>query len=118
MPILNFLFPWLSLDQINFLHGLIRKAGHVTEYFILGLLFFNAFRGESVERWHSRWAMYTMIGIVLYAVSDEYHQSFVASRTASVVDVGIDSIGGLLSQAALIVRWKISRKIMGHDKNT
>ena len=33
--------------------------------------------------------------IVLAAVLDEYHQSFVAGRTSSGVDVVIDSIGGL-----------------------
>jgi VanZ family protein len=112
VPILNFLFPWLPSHQINLIHGLIRKAGHVTEYFVLGLLLFNAFRGDSIEKWCLRWAIYTILGVVLYAVSDEYHQSFIISRTASFVDIGIDSMGGLLSQAAIIVRWKTTRQNM------
>ena len=109
-PILHLLFPWISSNQIDLVHGLIRKAGHVTEYFVLGLLLFNAFRGDSIEKWSLRWAIYSIIGVVLYAASDEYHQSFVISRTASFVDVGIDSMGGLLSQAAIIVRWKTTRQ--------
>jgi VanZ family protein len=52
-----------------------------------------------------------MMGIVLYAVSDEFHQSFVSSRSASLIDVGIDSTGGILSQIVIILRWKIMRHL-------
>ena len=108
-PMLHFLLPQLSDHQLHLIHGIIRKAGHVTEYFILGVLLFRAFRGNAVERWQPRWAIYTIAVLVFYAATDEYHQSFVASRTASVVDVGIDSIGGLLSVAAVIIRQKIEK---------
>jgi VanZ family protein len=101
VPILNFLFPWLVPNQIDMLHELIRKSAHITEYFILGSLLFYAFRSGSKQKWCLRWTMYAIIGVVLYAASDEYHQSFVASRTASIIDVGIDSAGGLLSQIAI-----------------
>jgi VanZ family protein len=40
--------------------------------------------------------------VVVYALADEYHQSFVPSRTASIYDSLIDMIGGLT--ALLIVR--------------
>ena len=97
VPLLNFLFPGLTPDQIDMIHGLIRKAGHVTEYFLLGILFFHAFRGNSLQKWHIRWTIYSIIGVVFYAASDEFHQTFVSSRTASLVDFGIDSAGGILS---------------------
>jgi len=108
-PLLDFLFPQLPSQNIDMLHGLIRKAGHVTEYFILGLLLFRAIRGNSQQGWRLRWAVYALIGVVLYALSDELHQSFSSSRTSSLVDVGIDSAGGVLSQFAIIFREKISR---------
>ena len=104
VPVLHFLFPWLSQQDVDMIHGMTRKAGHVTEYFILGLLLFRAFRGESPQAWRLRWALYAVIGVVFYAVSDEFHQSFVAVRTASLVDVGIDSTGGILSQIAVMLR--------------
>jgi len=107
VPALNFLFPGLTPYQLDMIHGLIRKTGHVTEYFLLGILFFHAFRGNSSQRWQSKWTIYALIGVAFYAVSDELHQSFVSSRTASIVDVGIDSAGGILSQIAIIFRWKI-----------
>ena len=104
VPVLHFLFPWLSQQDVDMIHGMTRKAVHITEYFILGLLLFRAFRGKSPQAWRLRWAIYAVIGVVLYAVSDEFHQSFVAMRTASLVDVGIDSTGGILSQIAVMLR--------------
>jgi len=104
VPLLHFLFPWLSPQDMDLIHELIRKAGHVTEYFILGLLLFRAFRSGSSQRWRPRWAIYAVIGVIIYAVSDEFHQSFVAARGASLVDVGIDSIGGVLSQIMIMLR--------------
>ena len=97
VPFLNFLFPGLAPDQVDMIHGLIRKAGHVTEYFLLGILFFHAFRSNSLQKWSLRWTIYSIIGVVFYAASDEFHQTFVSSRTASLVDFGIDSAGGILS---------------------
>jgi VanZ family protein len=43
-PILRFLFPTISEAHVHMIHGIIRKLAHVTEYFILGLLLFRAFR--------------------------------------------------------------------------
>jgi VanZ family protein len=110
VPLLNFLFPRLSPEDIDLMHGLIRRAGHVTEYFILGILLFRAFRSDSPYPWRPRWTLYAIITVVGYAMSDEFHQSFVATRTASFVDVSIDSAGGVLSQAAVMFRHLIRRK--------
>jgi VanZ family protein len=110
VPVLNFLYPGLAPHQVDMIHGLLRKAGHVTEYFLLGILFFHAFRNNSLQKWRLRWTIYSIIGVVFYAVSDEFHQIFVFSRTASLIDVGIDSAGGILSQIAIILRWKIMRQ--------
>jgi hypothetical protein len=70
------------------------EGRHVAEYFILGLLFFRAFRGNDPQGWRLRWAVCAVIGVVFYALGDEFHQSWIASRTSSLVDVGIDSMGG------------------------
>jgi VanZ family protein len=110
VPVLNFLYPGLAPHQVDMIHGLLRKAGHVTEYFLLGILFFHAFRNNSLQKWRLRWTIYSIIGVVFYAVSDEFHQIFVFSRTASLIDVGIDSAGGILSQIAIILSWKIMRQ--------
>jgi VanZ family protein len=110
VPLLNFFFPRLSPEEIQLLHGLIRRAGHVTEYFILGILLFRAFRGDSPYPWRPRWTLCAIIAVVVYAMSDEFHQAFVATRTASLVDVSIDSAGGIFSQVAVMLRHLLRRK--------
>ncbi len=70
---------------------LIRKIAHVTEYFVLSMLFYKAFfeSGKSPKKCF----VLTAIFSVLYAISDEIHQIFVFGRGPSPVDVIIDSIG-------------------------
>jgi VanZ family protein len=101
---LRFLVPRISSQEMGLIHAFIRKAGHVTEYFILGLLLFRAFRGGSAAPWNWRWSFFAVVVVVLWAVSDEFHQSFVATRTASAVDVGIDTVGGILAQFVSALR--------------
>jgi VanZ family protein len=108
-PILRFLFSAISSEDIDLVHVLIRKAAHVTEYFILGLLFFRAFRGESSQRWQLSWTIAAVIAVIFYAMSDEFHQSFVGARTASLIDVGIDSMGGIIAQV-VIALWCLCRR--------
>ena len=88
------------------MHGVIRKSAHFFVYFVLGFLLFRAFYGESLLRWNLRWAVYSVILVILIAMSDEFHQSFVASRTSSPVDVVIDSAGGIFSQIAILFKEK------------
>jgi VanZ family protein len=95
--ILRSIDPAISSSTVRLINNSIRKAGHVTEYFISGMLVFRAFRAGSTEPRMLRCAMLSIVFIVLFAASDEYHQSFVASRTASFLDVCIDTGGGLLA---------------------
>ncbi len=105
-PVLRFLAPEISSQAVELIHGIIRKAGHVTEYFILGLLLFRAFRGPSGKPWQWTWAFFAVIGAVLWSLSDEYHQSFVPTRTGSFTDVGFDAAGGILAQLASWLRLR------------
>ena len=106
--LLRFLAPKISAQKMVFAHVLIRKAAHVTEYFVLGLLLFRTFRGNSTLLWNWRWSFFAVIGVALWAASDEFHQSFVPTRTASALDAGIDTAGGILAQfvAALWHRYR------------
>ncbi len=106
---LRFLLPKMSSRELDLIHTMIRKSGHVMEYFILGLLLFRAFRGGSIGSWNWRWSFFAVIFVVLWAAGDEFHQAFVSTRTASVVDVVIDTAGGVLGQFAIIF-WRRYRK--------
>ena len=96
--------PAISNSTVRLINNSIRKAGHVTEFFISGLLVFRAFRAGSTEPRMMRWALLSIVFVVLFAASDEYHQSFVATRTASVLDVCIDSGGGILAVCYSMLR--------------
>lgn len=88
------LFP-ISLDgpAVEFLHFLLRKGAHFTEYLILALLLMNV-----MGRWgetRPRRVLAAVIFSAIYAATDEWHQSFVAQRFMSLADVGIDTAGAL-----------------------
>jgi len=94
-PLLTSLLPSLSSDQIDIFHEVLRKLGHWSEYFILTVLLARALRAGFPRR--GRIAQFTTcIAIAtLYAASDEWHQSFVPSRTSTIIDVMIDSFGAI-----------------------
>jgi VanZ family protein len=105
-PILHFLFPGLSSDRVEAIHWIIRKGAHVSEYFVLGLLLLRAFRANSSLAWRWRWPLFAAIGVLLWALGDELHQSLVPSRTASMIDVGIDTVGGVFAQVVGIFWYR------------
>jgi VanZ family protein len=102
-PLLRFFVPSISHKEIIFFHIILRKIAHLTEYFISGFLLFRAFRNGSDKKREWRWAISSLLVVVVIAVSDEFHQSFVATRTASIVDVGIDIFGGFLAQSVSVL---------------
>ena len=90
----------LGDDIIGRMEWNIRKTAHVSEYTVLGLLLFRALAwGNPALR--SRTVLLTFALGVLYAASDEWHQSFVPSRGAAASDVFFDSYGVLV---ALVLR--------------
>jgi VanZ family protein len=102
-PIVRFFVPQISRKQMLLVQNVIRKLAHVTEYFILGVLLFRAFRAGSEERQWRRWALSALAVVMLYASADELHQYFVSTRTASLADVGLDTLGGVLAQCVSVV---------------
>jgi len=74
----------------------MRKCAHVIEYAVLALLLWRALRSGSALR--AKMSMLfgaVLLGCAVFAASDEFHQSFVKSRTSSVRDVVLDIAGGL-----------------------
>jgi len=103
--LLRYVVPGISDTHVVLVHGAIRKLAHLTEYFVLGLLLYRAFSSDSTELKAWRWVFYSLLAVMLFAAGDEFHQSFISSRTASVVDVGIDALGGFLATCTIIL-WK------------
>ena len=68
-----------------------RKLAHVLEYAGLSLLLYRAFRLH-VCRPSRAWLLAGLVA-ALYAVSDEWHQTFVPGRERTARDVALDGIG-------------------------
>lgn len=103
--LLHWLFPRASDATLATIHFVIRKMGHFTEYAILALLAARAFRTSSRPWLRRGWFWISLVLVIGYALSDEFHQSFVPSRTASIYDSMIDSIGGLIG-LTLVWLWQ------------
>lgn len=87
--IVNIIVDIFNINNIELLSLIIRKLAHFTEYFILGLLTYNMINSYNKKS-------YIAIFIcILYAISDEIHQSFVPGRSCQILDMTIDSLGGV-----------------------
>ena len=93
-PLLLWFFPNLSESRLAAVHFLTRKAGHFTEYAVLAFLTRRAFITSSHEFLQRYWFQLGLLLVVIYGLLDEFHQSFVPSRTASIYDSAIDVAGG------------------------
>ena len=98
-PLLLWLFPDITDERIALAHFIMRKLAHFAEYALLGLLAARAFFFSSHQFIRRSWFMVSTILIVVYALLDEYHQSLVPTRTASLGDSAIDIAGGLTALA-------------------
>jgi len=106
-PLILWIFPNLSEEQVATIHLLTRKLAHFSEYAALGILSARAFSSSAHDFIQRRWFQISLILIVCYALLDEFHQSFVPSRTASIYDSAIDVAGGL---AALLACRRFLRR--------
>ena len=104
--------PWLALrmtpEMIDITDFIIRKIAHVTEYAVLCLL---VSRSVGVNVTASIRERLVPAGISsLYALSDEFHQSFVPSRGATYTDVMWDTLGGFIGSAILFIAHRARLK--------
>ena len=112
-PILHFLFN-LDWDRFQPWHFYIRKTGHVIGYGTLSLLLFRAWRATlpamTMAKWTPRWSTLALLGTVLVASLDEWHQSFIPSRTGRWQDVVLDTCAGIAAQILIFLWWKRAEK--------
>jgi VanZ family protein len=111
-PLLHWLFPNMQEINVNHVVTFARKCAHLTEYAILAGLFWRALRKPAGFRtlpWLWREAFWAIVFVAFYAMSDEFHQSFVPGREGKVTDVLIDTTGAALGMMFLWILWRILR---------
>ncbi|MBM4408531.1 MAG: VanZ family protein [Chloroflexi bacterium] len=96
--------PHLRVTDDDGLDILLRKAGHLFAFGTLAVLLFEALpsRTEGAGRTGRAFVL-----AVLYAVTDEVHQAFVAGRAAAATDVLIDAIGAGIA----LLAWARAKKL-------
>jgi VanZ family protein len=75
-----------ALDRI------LKKSAHAGGYATLAILYVRALEGSGARRS----APVALVLTGLYAVSDEWHQTYVPGRDGNILDVLIDLAGGIL----------------------
>lgn len=95
MMFIIFLFsakPSSELPNFDVADRIVKKGGHMVGYALLALSYWRAL-GFLPERHRVAWCL-----AILYAVTDELHQSFVPGRSPSIWDVLLfDNLGALIS---------------------
>ena len=108
-PILEWLFPTADDATLALYHSYIRKLAHVFEYGVLGILASRAFSWSKSVRNYWKQVLLLVIGV---AAVDEFNQSLNPQRTGSIVDVGIDLVGGILGIVAFLALSKVFSRRM------
>ena len=100
MKIIHAIYGPISPHAFALLHAYIRKAAHFTVYGVLSGLAFYSWRASLPGRlrWSFKWSGLALALTLLAASLDEFHQSFVPSRTASLEDVLLDMMGAMFVQ--------------------
>ena len=114
---LNFFHFKVSPGTFDILHTALRKLAHLTEYAILALLlFYGPLGGGSRGFWQPRRAAICIAVAAAYSLTDEFHQSFVPGRHASLGDCGLDTIGAML---AMLLPYTLQQIAFwgSHDKS-
>ncbi len=86
----------------------VKKLGHMFGYALLAQAYLYG-----IGRYRPKAILWAWLMTILYAASDEFHQSFVPGRGDSIIDVGIDSIGSLLGLFAPAVWIYLTKRVNG-----
>lgn len=92
----------------DLLNLLMRKSAHFGVYAVLALCYHWALGGETPipPAGSSRRRIMALLLAVLYAISDEYHQSWTPLRQPSLIDVAIDTAGAATALWVLPWLWR------------
>jgi VanZ family protein len=96
--LLTRLFGNINFYKFLVFHHYLRKTGHVVGYGMLSLLLLRGWRATlgQVHTLLLRTALLSWLGTAFVAAMDEWHQSYIPSRTGTVWDVALDSVAGVV----------------------
>jgi VanZ family protein len=112
-PLLMWLLPRLSNESLWVAIDMIRKGAHLGAYGILAILAWRSVRQprrNDPRPWNWKEAAISWGIATVYAMTDEFHQSLVVSRSGRISDVLLDSAGAAIGLwfVWLVGRWRRS----------
>lgn len=108
----------------NLINAPLRKVAHATVYFVLAIILLTLGRVIFGGRKYLLTCVIAILLCFIFAMTDEYHQTFVDGRTGQFMDVLIDTagacVGTLLFSSYYLVWWigRKSRKLSSHDNTS
>ena len=103
-PFLNWLFPNTDGAILDHIHFAIRKSGHLMEYAVLAWLwFFGLTRWSKEIPWRmQKIAIVSGLICLIFAITDEVHQSMTLFRSGQPTDVALDVLGASIMLGYLL----------------
>jgi VanZ family protein len=99
-PIVEHWFGHINDNTWELYHHYLRKTGHFVGYGLVALTFLRAWlhtlnlrAPSSLVAWRLKSTLLAILSTAIVASCDEYHQSFIPSRTGSPYDVLLDTVG-------------------------
>jgi VanZ family protein len=112
-PVLRWLIPDISDEAVERVQMAARKGGHLTEYAILAGLAWRALRQPrkgDTRPWNTRHALAALLIAILFAATDEWHQSTVPTRHGQISDVILDALGATAGLAVIGLGGRILKR--------
>ena len=110
--LLTHLFRHVNFYKFLVFHHYLRKTGHVVGYGMLSLLLLRGWRVTlgRVPALLLRATLLSWLGTLFVSAMDEWHQSYIPSRTCTVRDVALDTVAGVVFLlAAYFWLWRSGR---------
>ncbi len=89
------------------------KVAHMSVYGVFALLIFRSLTLTLRSKNFMLVALLTIIVVIAYGISDEFHQSFVPTRNPEIKDVAADGIGALIAMTTVYIRRRYFRRLSG-----
>ncbi len=102
-------------EIINTANRIVRKGGHMSEYFVLSALIIFALGFGQITPFKRA---YTAVGLSsVYAITDEIHQLFVIGRSCQITDMLIDALGASIFAGLFLLVVYLKKKSVAKINN-
>lgn len=98
---------FFKLTQNHSIFYIVRKMAHLFVFCMLEIISFILLRSLGLSFFKS--ALYSILIVIGYACTDEFHQLFVSGRSGQLSDVFIDTIGGSIGLSIILFTSAINK---------